>query len=193
MQADFYLSKEDKLGLAELIFSKGARLVPSLHYDSERYIELCSVKDYEEYVDRNILMHIIHPSFSKMNLEFDSFEKDGKKVFYLLQRYGGPTVDFYSSGKIFKDGVNYIGSGFISIFSYYWKGKEKIQATEHLKSFYKGLSSHLKSHSNLIKYSKRVCYVGSGAAQLVLQGYKIVSLTDEMISGLILDNIANKN
>lgn len=187
MQLDFYLSKEDKMELVALLFSKGATLIPSLHYPSEEYIELHSLKAYEEHVDKNRLMHIVHPSFSNMKLEFDSFEKEGKKVFYILQRYGGPTIDFYSPGNIVKKGVEFIGPGFVSIYSYYWKIKEKLPASDELKSFYRDLIDFIKNRSTPIKYAKRIYYVGFGANQAILRGYKLANITDEALSSLILD------
>lgn len=183
-QMDFYLSRQDKIELVEFLFLKGAKLVPSLHYPTEGYIELSTLDEYEKHVDENILIHITHPSFTTRRLEMDFFEKDGKRVFYICQRYGGPTIDFYSPGKIIENGISFIGPGFISIYPYSWNGKEKVPASSELKSFYKDTSTFIKNRSTRLKNGRREYQITTGTIQAIQNGYKLVSVTDEVLENL---------
>jgi hypothetical protein len=183
-QLDFYLSRQDKIELVEFLFAKGAKLIPSVDYPTEGYIELHTHIEYEEYVDKNVLMHIIHPSYTSIKLQMDFFEKRGKKVFYICQRHGGPTIDFYSPGKIVEDGINFIGPGFISTYSYHWIKGEKTPIGSELKSFYKDACNFIKSRSARLKNVKREYHVGVGTIRGISNGYKLVSISDEALEKL---------
>jgi len=49
---------------------------------------------YKEYVMNNVLMFILHPETLKQPLEWGSFEKEGKKKFFLREKYGGQLLIF---------------------------------------------------------------------------------------------------
>lgn len=175
-QLDFYFNRTDKLELAKFLFARSCILVPSIHYRSNQYCELKRLSEYEQYIDQSCLMHILHRSFSHLNLSMDSFDKGGEKVFYIQQRNGGPTIDFYSPGRIVEYGTTLIGCGFISIYPYYWNGDMKISSTSELKTFYKEVRKFIIERSSVFMNNHRRYYLGLGTSQDLLAGHKLVDM-----------------
>ena len=155
-QLDFYLSTEDKIDLMSFIFSEGGYIVPDINYEKPTYNLVKDLEGYSPFVEQNILFFIVHDSYLREPLSVRSISKDGKELFYIPQRNDGPTIDFYSSGRIEKGGEDFIGSGNISHYSTYFSSSQNINVDvpEQLKQFYKKVSSHIKKNSFAIKFSE---------------------------------------
>ena len=80
-QIDFFISREEKLSFADLVFRSGAKMIVEDNYDNESYITISSVIDYEQYVMSNALLFIVHPESLKHPFEWGSFEKDRVGLF----------------------------------------------------------------------------------------------------------------
>jgi hypothetical protein len=183
-QLDFYLNEKDKAELASFIFSEGGYLIPNINYEKPEYFELKVLEDYIPYSSQNIVLFIAHNDFFKSSLTWESFTKDGKKLYYMPQRYGGPTVDLYSPGLIIRDGVKFIGPGNISFYSTYYDSldSKKVEAPAELKFFYKMLTAYIKKFSCPLKIYKRTYRVGLNAVKELKAGSKLVNAEDDVVA-----------
>lgn len=161
-QIDFFLNREDKLLLADCIFESGARMIVDDNYDSQSYITIEDIDNYEEYLMSNVLLFILHPKTLRHPLEWGVFEKEGSTNFFIRQKYGGPTIDFYSPG-IIENENKLIGPGFLSSHSYYYSNKGKFFPNEEYKSLFKKFSAHIRKNSKPIKLQKRTYWIGNNA------------------------------
>jgi hypothetical protein len=99
----------------------------------------------------------------------DFFQRDGKKIWYINQRQGGPTIDFYSP-IIVKKTEKIIGPGFIGIYEYYYHGNNKITPNSELINLFKAVKSYIESITKPIVLSKRTYWLGKYTAEQALNG-----------------------
>lgn len=182
-QLDFYLDAKDKIDLMSFVFGEGGYIVPALHYDRPEYSVIKSVDEYLPYVNKNLLLFIAHESYSKEPLTLEKVNKEGKEIFYIPQRVGGPTIDFYSPGVIEENSVQFIGQGNISYYTSYQSSiqRSNVQAPEPQKFFYKKLTSEIKK-GFAIKLSKRTYWVGCKALENLRRGYKLMNVSDDLLN-----------
>ena len=180
---DFYLNEKDKADLASLIFSEGGYLIPNINYENPEVFEVKALEDYIPYSSQNIVLFIVHNLFFKSSLTWESFNKDGRILYYNPQRYGGPTIDFYSPGLIMRNGIKFIGPGNISYYSTYYDSIEnkKVEAPPELKFFYKMLTGHIKKFSYPLKIFKRTYWVGFNTVKDLKSDSKLVNAEDDLI------------
>ena len=165
-QIDFYLNIEEKHNLVKFIIGNNGFLIPSLHYDEPNYDIIKDIIDYKYFASENSLFFILHDSFLKYPFRFDNFEKDNKKIFYLMQRYGGPYIDFYSSGLI--EG-NFIGSGYIGHYPSFYNDEDlSFNPPKELLEFYKAIIKYIKSITLPYKTQKRKYLIGRKLIQDVI-------------------------
>lgn len=185
-QVDFFLCKEEKIELADLIFSKGLIMIPDLAYDLERPAIISNSEQFKDHVDCNDLMFITDLKADISSFVFSSFEKDGEKKLYIRQRYGVPTIDFYFPGMIEKT-ENKIGPGFISNYPFYYnKGGDKIYPSEEDKILFKNLSSFIKKRAKSVKLTKRTYWIGNRCIDLCKQqGYELIRIGDKNLIDML--------
>lgn len=184
-QIDFFFCREDKIGLSDLIFKSGARMIVEDNYDSKNFITISSLDKYEEYVTTNVLMFIVHPEALKHPLEWGAFEKEGKRKFFLHQKYGGPTLDFYSPGMIEKSDKK-IGPSFLSRHLFYYSGNDKFYPNEVYKNLFKTFSSYIKKSSKPVKLQKRTFWIGINTIKACTNdGYSLVEIGEQNLLHLI--------
>lgn len=177
-QIDFYLNIEEKCNLIELILENNGILIPELNYDSPEYHIIHDINEYNDFTMENSLFFILLKSYMKYPLKFDYFEKDNQKKFYIMQRYGGPYIDFYSSGSI--EG-NFIGSGAISYYPYFYDDKNlSFYPPIELIEFYKTITKYIKSITLPYKTQKRKYLIGKKLIQEVITNKtNLIDITKE--------------
>lgn len=182
-QLDFYLDEKDKLDFMSFVFSEGGYIIPALHYEKRTYTVVSSIDEYRSFVNRSILFFIVHESYFKEPLTWETINKEGTELFYIPQRIGGPTIDFYSPGIIDRNGVRLIGQGNISYYTSYQSlvQKSNIEAPEAQKVFYKKLSSQIRK-GFAIKLSKRTYWVGKKTLQSLRNGSKLMNVSDDILT-----------
>lgn len=180
-EINFYLDEGDKIDLMSFVFSEGGCIIPNLRYEKASFPLIKSIEEYKLYVNRSLLFFIVHDSYSRESLTWEKFNKEGKELFYIPQRYGGPTIDFYSPGKIEKDGIPFIGPGSVSYYPSYYSivRGAKMDAPEAQKVLYKKISKEIKK-GFAIKPSKRRYWVGLKAIQNLRMGYKLIDVDDDI-------------
>ncbi len=161
-------------------------MVVEENYDSQSFKTLSTLDNYEEYAMNNVLLFILHPEAVEHSLEWGDFEKENVKKYFLRQKYGGPTIDFYSPGIIEKRD-KLIGPGFLSSHSFYYSGKEKLYPNEAYKDLFKKFSNYIKKNSVSVKLKKRTYWVGNNAINSCKEnGYNFVEIGGFNILNLIL-------
>jgi hypothetical protein len=185
-QVDFYLEVVDKIDIMSFVFAEGGYAIPAIHYKVPIYSEVRTIEDYLPLVDTSVLLFIVHDAYFKEPLAWETIDKEGGQYFYLRQRVGGPTIDFYSPGKIEKNGVQFIGQGSMSYYSSYQSpGSNKdIAAPEEQKLLFKKISRRIKN-GLAIKNSKRTYWVGTKAMSNVVHGYKLMNVTDDLLDDFV--------
>lgn len=178
-QIDFFLCREDKIILADFIFKSGCRIVVEDNYDCKVFTTISDLNKYEEYVMTNVLLFILHPETLKHPLEWGSYEKDGNTRFFLRQKYGGPTMDFYSPGMV-EQRDKLIGPGFLSSHSYYYSDNVKFYPNDAYKHLFKTFSSYIKKNSTPVKLQKRTYWIGNNAIRVCRNnGYELVKIGEQ--------------
>jgi hypothetical protein len=182
-QLDFYLDEDDKLDFMSFVFSEGGYIIPALNYDKPIYTVIKSSDQYRPFVNRSILFFIVHDSYFKYPLTWETVNKEGKEVFYIPQRTGGPTIDFYSPGLIDGTGVRIIGQGNISYYPSYQNllQRSNVEAPESQRAFYKKISSQIK-RGFAIKLSKRTYWVGNKTLESLRGGSKLMNVNDSTLA-----------
>lgn len=182
-QLNFYLGEEDKINLMSFIFSEGGYIIPALQYDKSNYTVIKSTEDYLPFVNKSVLLFIVHESYFQEPLAWDTIKKEGRELFYIPQRTGGPTIDFYSPGIIDKDGIRFIGQGSISYYASYQSivQRSNIEAPESQKIFYRKLCSRIKK-GFAIKLSKRIYWVGNRTLTSLRNGSKLMNVSDNILT-----------
>jgi hypothetical protein len=97
-QLDFFLVREDELRLIRLIFELGAELVVGGQHDSPKYKRLKGTIEYLEERQRGAcLFHVVSETYNQSPLAMGQVD-DGpnRGRYFVRQRTGGPTIDFFS-------------------------------------------------------------------------------------------------
>jgi hypothetical protein len=179
-QIDLYLCKEEKLRLARTVFDMGLRMIPDLSYNAEEAIFITTLSEYEQYAYKSILMFIVDSTVSERSVVFGSFDKDGKTSFFLRQRYGFASIDFYSPGEI-EMTEHRIGPGFLGNYPFYYDRESvKLYPSEKDKTVFKELRSFIKGQSTPAKLTNRTFWVGKQSIVLCREnGYQLVNIGDK--------------
>ena len=186
-QLDFYLEEQDKIALMTFIFSEGGYIIPLINYTQPSFTTIRSIEDYLPFVNQSLSFFIGHDSYFIYPLTWGSLEKQGTEYFYLRQRIGGPTLDFYSPGFINKTGVHFIGQGNISYYPSFQNSEEgtNLQPPEELRLLYKKLCIRIKK-SVAIKLDKRTYWVGENAIVSLRNGVKLMNVSDKTLEEFLV-------
>lgn len=168
-QIDFILSELERINFIKYCFEHGCHVVPDLRYDSDEYIVATDINLYYEYCKKSPLLFITSKKFSVYPLELDYFEDGNKKRYFINQRHGGPTIDFYSPiiGEI-ED--NTVGPGYIGIFPFYYRNREKFVPNKGLIDLYKFFTVYLKKTCQNVKLAHRTFWVGNKTIERAKNG-----------------------
>lgn len=179
-QIDFYFCRDEKLELAAVIFGLGLRMIPDLSYSVEQATPIGSISEYEPYLSENILMLIVSSDINQRLLAWGSFEKAGVKSYFVRQRYGVASTDFYSPGLV-EATEHRIGPSFIGDQTFYYaQDGAKIYPSEHNKLVYKELRAFVKRNSVPAKLSKRTFWIGRRTIALCRSAsYDLVNIGDK--------------
>lgn len=168
-QVDFIFAKDEKLLLAQQIFKSGMVMIPDLKYETEEYKTIVSITEYEKFLMTNELMFLVHPATFKYSLEMRMITKNNKQVYYIQQKHGGPTIDFYSPGLI-EGRDNTVGVSFLGNYSFYYSDQEKFRPSNLDKELFGMLTSFVKTNSKKVKLKERTFWIGNKTIALCRTG-----------------------
>ncbi|MBT1688275.1 hypothetical protein [Dawidia soli] len=185
-QVDFYLDLKDKIDLISLVLEEGGYAVPAIHYEAPIYHEIRCIDDYLLYANTSVLLFIVHDSYFKEQLVWETIDKERKQFYYLRQRVGGPTIDFYSPGVIEKNGTRFVGQGNITYYTSYQSPSagKNTEAPEAQKILYKKLLKQIKNGLAL-KNGKRTYWVGKNTLVSLTAGGKLMNVGDDLFDGFL--------
>lgn len=168
-QIDFYLNENERARFIDYCFKQGCNIIPDLHYDTEKYIVVANMKQYELHCKECPLLFIVSNKFSAYPLELEQFEKESKKKYFIRQRHGGPTIDFYSPvlGELEN---NIVGPGYIGIYPFYYHENEKYIPNKNFIDHYKLFVSYIKESSQKVKLKQRTFWVGKHTIERAKRG-----------------------
>ena len=135
-QLDFILSEKERIEVVQFLFKNDCRIIPGCHYSTSKYNIVTDMEGYLKYCKEEPLLFLINDRYSFYPLELDFFENEKGKTYFIKQRHGGPTIDFFSP-IIGEKENNIIGPGFIGIYEYYYHNNNKIAPNADLKNIYK--------------------------------------------------------
>ena len=166
-ELDFILINNEQAKLIDYLLELKAMFIPSLDYERPEFLELINREEIEKTInslDLNGPIFLLWENISRYPLEFDSITKEGKKIYYLMQRYGGPYIDF-GPCKIFVEGKDkFITSGSIGHYAKYWIEEldDNIKVSEEIKSKYKEITKFIKTMTKRVKSKSGIRYYWVG-------------------------------
>lgn len=178
-----YLSWKDIVEFVEFALREGAALVPHLHYDRPQYVTLENGTSFDEFRSKTSLFFIVKSSYLVSPLEIDSFVKKEKKLFFIVQRSGGPTIDFSFRTEFRESGRLFIGPSSLGHHPTYWNTTtcRNEKPPDSLVTFYKSLVKEIKKGAKRIRPGVSAYWVGRHAQELVRQGAKLVGFEKKKI------------
>ena len=179
-QLDFCFCREEKFELATLIFSMGLKMIPDLSYSVEQATFIGSISEYEPYLSQNALMLIVSSDIDQKLLVWGSFERAGVRSFFVRQRSGVASTDFYSPGLV-EATEHRIGSSVVAEHSFYYsKDGSKLYPSDRDKFVYKELRTFIKRNSVPAKLSQRTFWIGNKTIALCRRGsYELITISDK--------------
>lgn len=184
-QTDFFLSIEEREQFVLHCFEKKCSIVPHLHYSTSDYITLHSMDEYKK-CDNHTMFSIVNSAFSDSMLGIDFNIINNRKRYFIMQRYGGPTIDFFSP--IFGQIDNKtIGPGYIGIYPFYYDKKgEKLYPNDGLKQYYNEFIKFIKKISTPVKLTKRTFWIGHKAIDLCRSAeYRLTNIDNNNLIDLL--------
>jgi hypothetical protein len=175
-QIDFFLCKDERAEFAKLVLGMGSKMIADLHYEKQVFTSIDNIDKFNKYIDKNKGVFIVNEKTFHHPFIFDSFEKNGKKKFYIQQRYGGPSFYFYSPGMT--ETEKKIGPGVLSNYPFYYdQAGEKFYPSETDKETFKILVSYIKKHTKPAKLSKRTFWIGNKSIVLCRNsGFQLIDI-----------------
>lgn len=147
---DFILNSEDQRRLVEFVVNCEVEFVPALGYSKPAYDILTSVDDIIDLTFSRKLrgpFFILSKDFSKYPLKMGSFEKEGKNIYFIYQRHGGPYLDFSPSFQRMYLDPPILTAGSIGYYPKYWIDdlRREVKTPNELKKLYLKITSFIKS------------------------------------------------
>jgi hypothetical protein len=158
-QLDFFLSEVERQKFIQYCFKQRCNIIPDQHYESNKYIVVTTLDQYERNCKDKPLLFISSNDFTTYPLELDYFEDKGKKKYFIIQRHGGPTIDLFCPviGELEE---NIVGPGFIGIYQFYYRDKNKYVPNKSLTGYYKLFTTYIKEICEKVKLGQRVFWIG---------------------------------
>ncbi|RKR84186.1 hypothetical protein BDD43_4413 [Mucilaginibacter gracilis] len=168
-EMNFFFNLKEREGFINYCFDNDCVIIPDSNYEDNSYYLIKNINQYHGYMKECVGFFIVSDKYKQFPLEMRSFEKDGKLNYYIRQRYGGPSVDFYTP--IFAEmESNKIGPGLISIYPFYYHYNEKIIPGNELKQTYNLLISYIRKKSTKVKIGKKNYWIGINTIEQVKAG-----------------------
>jgi len=169
-ETGFVLAEPDELLLAKAILDMGAVLVPDLDYPTDEHARIGDIHSFVAHRSLTRLFFVLHPSFQEASLEMREILKDGKQVWYVEQRNGGPAINLLLCVVFSEDQQERISEGSVHHNPIYWCLASNRPAPISLKQFYAGIVKILKSEAQRQKIGKRNYWVGQATSIALASG-----------------------
>jgi hypothetical protein len=182
-----YLTEDDEMRFVRFVLQEGAWLVPDSDYEEPSAIRIHSLREYALHRRKLIRKFFIQKEeFVRSSFEFRKIIKNGRPIFYIGQRKGGPNIDFSAGGIFEKEGFKYIRPGECGYYPTYWNTLlSKNQAVPaELRAFYSQVKRFLLQDSSRLLMTKAKIWVLPFARLAMQNGAKLVGFENHTISDL---------
>ena len=160
---NYYFSENEYLNLLKYILSKNCYFVSNIQRDSPDFIIINSYEcllEYWNWLKHNALpgspgLYILNDCYVKYPLLQTSIIKGDKKVYFIDERFGGPSIDICY--------FPLVGSAYLHHYPYYYYEHVeyyKVPISFELIEIFKDISKYIREHSIRIKYYNRIYYCG---------------------------------
>jgi hypothetical protein len=173
-QLDVYFGEEDLKRLIAMFFEMGSTVVPDLTSERPEYVEITNIESFNESRGSHsaALYFVLNKNWNVAPLTFGDFEKDGKRMFFIRQRSGGPTLDIFAPYETKIDGVLTQPHGFVGIHKLFWNPSthRNERVPENLLKTYKKVIASLKNESTKVERNQRSYFVTKHAKARMGEG-----------------------
>ena len=168
----FILTTEEEEGVIRSALRNGAWLVPDIGHETSEPLQIKTYEEYERCRKSTRLFFIIHSSFYKVPLEMRETVREGQHVFVVMQRNGGPVIEYLSSVEFSEGGQANINPGFLAHHKTFWnpKAQENQAVPTTLLELYRELCAEAKNVARREKVGVRVYWIGRAVRQLIEAG-----------------------
>lgn len=184
-QVDFLFSEADVRAFMQRVFDGGGFVVPDLHYPEQNHPLLKNVQSLVKARKSAKLFFILHDDYFLCPLEMRQIKKEGEKpFFFIMQRNGGPTIDFYWAGEIREKGEPVeVGSGYLGYHPTFWntRTQQNERPPNSLLEFYRKLATWIKGSPQKATGTSRTYFIGSGALALENAGAKLLHVPEDAV------------
>ncbi|WP_018691679.1 hypothetical protein [Algicola sagamiensis] len=171
-QTKLILTDKDMNQLVLEFFKDNICLVPDRHYPTNEIERLHSIEEFQS-AENAKHYYLLHENWTHEPLVIDQVDSPEEGTyFYISPKKGGPTVDFYFTGELMKDGRRYAGLGYINYAANYWSTTKQCMqpAPEASKQFYTNFVNDLRKRSRVKRDHKSTFWMSLNAEKLIHQG-----------------------
>ncbi len=168
-ELNLFFNLKEREDFVRYCFNQECIIVPDSDYEDNSYYLIKNMEQYLNYIEECVGFFIISDKYKRFPLEMRSFEKNDQKKYYIRQRYGGPSIDFYTPFFAEKK-YNKVGPGLISIYPFYYHYNEKFIPDDELKRVYNLLVSYIRKKSKRVKIGKKNYWIGIDTIERVKEG-----------------------
>ena len=180
-----FMTEKDELELIRFVLGQECWLIPDIDYDSPRHQNISTERQFRDYRKRARLFFIVRDDILKSPLEMRRISKDGRTVFYIGQRRGGPTIDFLTSGTFIEKDQRFIRPGSLGHHPTYWNTLERkmVKPPAKFREVNKHLSRFVRETARHLVVERHSIWLWTEAEKEVRRGAKLVGF--EMSSLLL--------
>jgi hypothetical protein len=183
-EVGFFLARDDEIRLVRRMLDLGCTMAVDRQYPTPEYKTLKSLVEYLELRQKGErLFFLLSSAYGRSPLAMDRIDEgpnEGK--YFIKQRDGGPTIDFFCPLPFEKDGTTYIPSGMLGYYPTFWNTltnrNEKTPA--ELKRLFSALSRELRDGAVRIDTGKRRYWVTPGVVHLRATGVKLAGISESL-------------
>jgi len=168
----FILGKEEEARIIQCALNHGAWIVPDIGHESAEPLRVSTYAEYEVVRKSTRLFFIMHESYYMVPLEMIETVRDGRRVFTVMQRNGGPSIEFLSSVEFCENGQLKINPGFLAHHNTFWNQRAKANQSppSPLLNLYRTLCAEGKNVARREKVGVRVYWIGREVRQRIDEG-----------------------
>lgn len=177
-ELDILLTPTEERSLVEFVLGKGAFLVPDIDYSSTEYVTVRSVDDYLRHRANTRLFFIIHEDYLTTPLEMRQAFKGGNLIYYVMQRNGGPSIEFLSTVECIENSTTKVNPGFVAHHPTFWNPntRQNEKPSAALIRLFGEIRSFLRSRAKAEKLGKRSYLVGGEMMAALKNGTKTLGI-----------------
>jgi len=171
-ELEFILSKVEEETLLKTALGSSCWFVPDINYGTAKPAHVTTYEEFKKYRERTRMFFILHESYIAAPLEMREILKDGQRVFFVMQRNGGPSIDFMSSVEFIEEGRTKINPGSLAHHKTFWnpKTRRNEETPGVLLKLYRELSAVVKKVATRHKVGVRTYWIGNAVHDRIKSG-----------------------